>query len=788
MIRSYIKIAFRNFVKDKFFSIINLAGLAIGIAVVLLIGLYINHELSYDRFHAQADRIYRIGTHLEMSGSVTDFNTTFAPLGQAIKTDIPEVRQVVRLYSQDDRVLKQENRVFSEDDILFADPAFFRVFNFNILSGDTSSALQQPNQVLLTPALVRKYFPEGSPDLAIGKSIYIDQQLYEITGIVAEAPANSHVHYRAIASLGSLPVGRNEQWNSLNLALYLLMDTRAEIQTVKVKIAEVLQKHGFGRNAERTMVLESIVHNVKDIHLHSNLRGDFEPGGNIVTLYIFGGVGLTVLLLACVNFVNLVTARSANRAKEVGIRKVLGSASYQLMRQFILESIALVFMATLLALGLVELLRKPFAELTGKEIPIETLLNPVYLFSLVLFVIILGVLSGSYPAFFLASFKPAYVLKGKIRSGFRNSSLRNVLVTMQFSISMVLIICALVIKHQLEHMQAKQLGFDKENVLVIENADKLSSQTGFVNALRLIPFVQGAATASTKPLDDYEGLAVTTQPGKEDQKLVNFSEIDYDFLKVMKYMLISGRNFSEAIPSDSDAVILNERAARYLFSDSPEGNKIYFDGTQGFTVIGVVRDFNFESLKNEVRPLAFFLGKEEQFLHVRLNPGNYQQAIQAIELLWKKQNPNVPFSYAFLDEDYDNLFKEEVKLSTISGIFTGIALFIACLGLLGLAAYTAEQRQKEICVRKILGATFLQIIMLVSQDFIRLILIAFVLATPFAYFMMQRWLDSFAYRVNISPGTFLTGGLAVTIIGLVAVSYQSIRAAFLNPVDSLKEE
>jgi putative ABC transport system permease protein len=788
MIRSYLKIAFRNFVKDKFFSTINVVGLSVGIAVVLLIGLYITHELSYDRFHSKADRIYRIGTHLEMSGSITNFNTTFAPLGKAIITDIPEVRQVVRLYSQNDRILKQENLVFAEDNILFADPSFFSVFDFNLLSGDTSTALQKPNQVLLTPGLAKKYFPEISPELAIGKSIFIDQQLYEITGIVGEAPANSHFHYRAIASLASIPVGVNEQWNSLNLALYLLLDTRAEIETVKKKISGVLEKHGFGKNAERSMVLESIVHNVKDIHLYSDLRGDFEPNGSVVTLYIFGSVAVTVLLLACVNFVNLVTARSANRAKEVGVRKVLGSASYQLMRQFTFESIALVFVATLLALGLVELLRKPFTELSGKEIPIETLLNPAYLFSLVGFVIVLGIFAGSYPAFFLARFKPAQVLKGKIRSGFRNSKLRNVLVTMQFIISMVLIICALVVKHQLDHMRAKQLGFDKENVLVIENADKLSSQAGFINSLKLTPFVHSVATASSKPLDEYGGLAITTHPGKEDQKLVNFSEVDHDFLNVMKYEFISGRNFSEAMPSDSDAVILNERAARYLFEGPPEGNRIYFDGTQEFTVIGVVKDFNFESLKNDVRPLVFFSGKEEQFLHVRLNPGNYQEATKAIEHLWKQHDPNVPFSFAFLDDDYNNLFKEEVKLSKLSGIFTGIALFIACLGLLGLAAYTAEQRQKEISVRKILGATFSQIIMLMSWDLARLIFIAFVLATPFAYFMMQRWLDSFAYRVTIPPATFLAGGLAVVIIALMTVSYQAVRAALLNPVDSLKEE
>jgi putative ABC transport system permease protein len=788
MFRTYLKIAFRNFVKDKFFSVINVAGLAVGIAVVLVIALYMHHEISYDRFHSKADRIYRIGSHLEMGGSITDFTTTFGPLGKAIKADIPEVREIVRLYSQNDRIFKQEQKVFAEDDVLFADPSFFKVFDFKVVAGDTSSALRKPNQVLLTPHLSQKYFPDEDAATVIGKSIFIDEALYEITGVVDEAPANSHVHYSAVASLESLPVGRNEQWNSLNLSLYLLLDAGAEIERVEAKIAGVLHKNGFGKNPERTMVLESIVHNLKDIHLHSNLRGEFEPGGNITTLYVFGSVAVTVLFLACVNFINLVTARSANRAKEVGVRKVLGSTARQLMAQFILESIILVFFATLLSLGIVELLRGPFTELSGKELSFEMLQNPIYFFSLFLFVIVLGILAGSYPAFFLASFKPAQVLKGKVRSGFRSSSLRNILVTMQFVISMVLIICAMVVNHQLDYMQSKKLGFDKENILVIENADKLSGKEAFINSLKLISSVNTVATAKSKPLGNYEGIAITTEPGKENQKLVNFSEIDYNFLPVLKYEFVSGRNFSEMLASDSDAVVLNERAARYLFDGSPEGKKIFFDGSQEFTVVGVVKDFNFESLKNDVRPVVFFFSKKGQFLHVRLNPGNYKEAIRAIERLWKQHDPSVPFSYAFLDEDYNNLFSEEVKLSRLSGIFTGLALFIACLGLLGLAAYSAEQRQKEISVRKILGATFSQIIVLMSRDFAKLIVIAFVLAAPFAYFVMQHWLDGFAYRVNIPVAMLFLSGAAVLIVALLAVSYQAVRSALANPVDSLKEE
>lgn len=790
MIRTYIKIAYRNFIKDKFFSVINITGLAVGIAVVLLIALYVIHETSYDRFHGKADRIYRIVMHLEMGGNAADLTSTFPPLAKAIKADVPEVEEALRLYSLNGRAFRRDDRIFTEDDVLFSGPELFSVFDFKVLAGNAATALQKPNQILLTPALVKKYFATENLAGVVGESIYIDQQLYEVTGVVEEAPVNSHFHFTAIASIESTPQGRDESWNNMNLATYLLLEKGASIEAVMGKLPAVFARNmpNFEKMPEKGVIMRPMAQALTDIHLHSNVQGEFEPNGSVTTLYIFGSVACIVLLLACVNFVNLVTARSANRAKEVGVRKVLGSASHQLVRQFTLESIAVVFVATLLGLGLVELLRRPFDQISGKQLPSEVLLSPAYLLALLLFVIVLGMMAGSYPAFFLSSFRPAQVLKGKVRAGFRSNTMRNVLVTLQFVISIALITCTLVVQHQLTFMRSKKLGFDKENMLIIDNAHRLASQQGFINAIESIPAVYNVASANSKPIDDYEGMPLTTTPDKNNLKLVNFIRADHDFLSVLKYEFVTGRNFSREIASDSDAVILNERAAAFLFGGPAEGKHLYFDGADPYTVIGVVKDFNFESLKNEVRPLVFFLGLDQRYLHVRLNPGDYTAAISAIERIWRQQNPDVPFSYTFLDEAYSNLFKEEVKLGTLFGIFTGLALFIACLGLIGLAAYMAEQKKKEISVRKVLGATVSQVVVLMSRDFMRLMVVAFILAVPFAYFVMKEWLDGFAYRVDVSPLALSLGGILVMFTALLAVSYQAIRAALVNPVDSLKEE
>jgi putative ABC transport system permease protein len=793
MFRTHLKIALRNFVKDRFFSAINIVGLAVGISVVLLIVLYISHETSYDRFHSKAERIYRIAMHLEMGGSVADLNATFPPMAKAVNEEVPEVEQAVRLSIFDERAFKYEDKVFSEDNILFADKNLFDVFDIPVIAGDASTALQNRNQIMLTRPLAKKYFNSENGADVLGKSVQINGESYQVTGIVEEAPGNSHFHYKAICSLESTEQGRDETWNSMNMSTYLLLAPGANIETVTNKIVGVIGRHmnGYDSMAAKGFLMQPFAQPLTDIHLHSNIQGEFGPTGNIQTLYILGTVAGIVLLLACVNFVNLVTARSANRAKEVGVRKVLGSAAHQLMRQFTLESVAVVGVATLLALGIVELVRRPFNVLSGSDLPFDTLLQPAYLAALFLFVLVLGIAAGSYPAFFMSSFNPAQVLKGKVRAGFRSGGLKNVLVTIQFIISIALITCTLIVHDQLSFMRSKKLGFDKENVVILDNVDKLQSLPSFVTSIKSIGQVQGVGAADSRPVGDFDGMPVITEDDRDNSRLINFMNVDEDFLPLLKYDIAEGRNFSRDLASDSMAVILNERAAEFLFGEKPLGKKLQPRGAPAFlqyTVIGVVKDFNFESLKNEVRPMLFFLQRDYRFLHVRLNPGDYSAALNEMQVIWKQQNPDVPFSYSFLDETYDNLFKEEVKLGNIFSIFTGLALFIACLGLVGLAAYMAEQRKKEISVRKVLGATVAHVVILMSRDFARLMVIAFILATPLAYYMMTRWLDSFAYKVNISPVVLLAGGAAVMVIALLAVSYQAIRAALVNPVDSLKEE
>ncbi len=791
MLKMYFKIALRNFVKDRFFSLINISGLAVGISVVLLIGLFVVHELSFDRFHSKAERIFRLVTHLEMGGNIGDLNSTFPLLAQAVEADIPEVQEAVRLSSQNGITLKAEEKVFSEDEILFADPNFFKVFDFNLVAGASANALVKPNQVILTTKLVEKYFGTTDFSRVVGKSVLLDQEVFEISGVVEPAPVSSHFHFNAIASLASTDQGRDETWNNMNVQTYLLLKDQSAIDEVVRKIGQVYLKHipNFDKFEKEGVVIQSMAQPLVDIHLHSNVQGEYEPNGSIINLYIFGSVALIVLLLACVNFINLVTARSANRAKEVGVRKVLGSASRQLIKQFMLESVSTVFIATLLALGVVELLRSPFNALSGKELPFDLLLSLPSLGILVFFVLVLGLVAGSYPSFYLASFKPAQVLKGKVRSGFRSSSLRNVLVTLQFVISIVLITCTFILHDQLTFMRSKKLGFDKDNILIIDNGDREVKQEAFVNSVKQIPAVDNVGSALSRPIDDYNGIPVTTEFDRDNRKLLNVSTIDYSFLTTLNYQIIEGRNFSEAISSDSTGVILNERAANYLFGEKKAiGKKIYYDRKEGYTVIGIVKDFNFESLRNEVRPLVFFPGFNQRFLHLRLKPGNHQATIRSIEELWVKQNPDQPFTYAFLDESYGRLFVQEKKLGTLFTVFTSLALFIACLGLLGLAAYMAEQRKKEISVRKVLGATLLQVFTLMSTDFAKIILIAYGISVPIAYFTMKEWLNSFAYRVDVSPLLLILGGVLVIIVALLTVSYQAIRAGFVNPVDSLKEE
>lgn len=792
MIRNLLKVAFRNFVKEKFYTFLNVVGLAVGIAVAMLITIYIMNELSFDRFHSKADRTFRLVSHLQLGANRFDGNSSFPPMAAALQNNIPEIEHAMRMTVRNQMVYKQDDIAFNETNTFFADSNFFKVFDFQLIAGDPATALVGQNKIVLTPAIAQKYFKTTEWGQVVGRSLQIGDDVVQVTGILKEAPANSHFHPTSVASITLLPSGRDETWNSMNLSTYLVLKEGTSIESVLPKIPDVieLENPGYKDLPQQGITLSFDALALTDIHLSGNGQGEFSPNGETATLYIFGIVALVVLTLACVNFVNLTTARSANRAKEVGVRKVLGSASYQLIRQFTLESIITVSMATLISLGLIELARIPFLSLTGLELNIDYFLQPSGIAVMIAFVMLLGILAGSYPSFFLSRLRPSEVLKGAIRSGFKSSKLRNSLVIFQFTISIALISCTLVVQQQLSFMRSKKLGFDKENVVVLKNADRVDNQQSLINELKQLPAVQAVASAQFRPIDEYDGTVAVTEEDQETRKLVRTCYADYDYLPTVGIEIKSGRNFSRDFVSDSSAVIINETAANYLFGTDPIGKILHVaderaSGRQ--TVIGVIKDFNSSSLKETVRPMVFILGNNQPNLHVRLNPGNYDESLSAIESIWKR-HAEVSFDYTFLDESYNNLFKGEAKLGNLFTVFTGLALVIACLGLIGLAAYMSEQRDKELSIRKVLGATASQIVILMSKDFTRLVLFSALLGIPVAYYAMSKWLDGYAYRTELNIYLFIASGVLVLLVATIAVSYQSIKAALINPVESLKNE
>ena len=788
MLKSYLKIALRNFLKEKFYSMLNIIGLAVGIAVVLVISLFLYQELRYDVFHSKAARIYRLGTHLEFRETIADLNATFPAYAKALEEDLVEVESAVRVLPKHGQIFRRNDTMLSEDNVYFVDSNFFQLFDYKVLYGDPFNALNKHNTILLTPSTAAKLFSNISPEKIVGETVLMNNDLYEITGIVEDAPENSHMKFSSLASLPSVREGRTHDWDNLNLSCYVLLKEGHTIESLLSHHDDVMRTHvkSYDELEKEGIVMAPIAHKLTDIHLTSALQGEFREAGSITNIYIFGVVALVVLILASVNFVNLVTARSANRAKEVGVRKVMGSAASTLRRQFIVESILFVAIATILALGCVELLRGPFEVFSGLRLPFEVLITKEFTLAVVLFVALLGIAAGTYPAFYLASFRPAMVLKGKGSKGVGVAKLRNGLVILQFAVSMVLITCTLVVQKQLDFMRSVKLGFDKENVLIIDNADRLRNQQVFLNAVRALPEVKMAGVATHRPIDDYDGMLVTSQDDKENRKLVHFSRVDHDFLPLMEYELVAGRFFSRDFPSDSAAAVVNEKAAALLFNGDPIGKTLEND--MHYTVIGVIKNFNFESLKNDIKPLVFYLQPNQRYVHVRLQPGDFSKAIARLEMEWKKTASEVPFSYSFLDQSYDNLYKQEIQLGMLFSVFTMLALLIACLGLIGLAAYTAQQRKKEISVRKVLGASVPMIVALLSKQFIKLVIISFLVALPIAWYLTREWLDSFAFKTEVPVYITVAGGVAVIIVAFASVFYQSIRAGFTNPVESLKEE
>lgn len=803
MFKNYLKVAFRNISKHKFFSLINILGMTIGVTACLLIALYITDELSYDRFHQNASEIYQVGLHAKIGGQDVMTSTTCPPMADAFVKEIPGVEAATRIANVwGSGVVKYEpgNLMFTEELLFYADSNFFEFFSFRLIEGDPKKALLEPNSVVLTRSMEIKYFGQES---GMGKLLSIGghEKTYKVTGITDDCPSNSHFLYNMLVSSSSAQHLRTTEWLNNYLHTYLMINPATPVAAVEAKFPELVEKY-VGPEIERFMggTIQQMKEQggefgyyttrLTDIHLKSRSQHDLQPGGNITYVYVFGAIGAFIIVIACINFMNLSTARSAGRAKEVGLRKTLGSLRGQMIGQFMAESMVYSLIAVLLAVGFCYLLLPYFNLLAGKQLGMASLSSSAFLIALCVLVLLVGVVAGSYPAFYMTSFNAVEVLKGKVRAGLKSKGIRSGLVVLQFMISIVLIISTALVYQQLSFMQDRNMGIDKHNVMIIHSATRLGDNTdAFKNALE----AQTGIVAASYTNNNFPGVSNTTvfkAVGSEQDHIMGLYYADYDHQAVMKFELKEGRYFSKDFPSDSSAILLNEAAVKEFGYDNPlQEEVIYSDnGTkEKLKVIGVFKDFNFESLKTKVRPLSIRLTKQSWQLMVRYD-GNAQEAVASIEKLWKQYAANEPFDYGFLDQNFDELFRSEQRIGQLARVFSGLAIFIASLGLFALAAFTTEQRAKEISIRKALGASPAGLVMLLSREFTWLVLIAFVPAAGLAYWLMNSWLSGFAYRIDMNPLIFIASGIAAISVAWITVSYQSIKAAAANPVDSLRQE
>ncbi len=804
MIKNYFTIAVRNIRKHSFYSAINILGLAMGVAACLFILLYISDELSYDRFHKDADNIYRIGLHGKIAGQEVNTANSCPPLAAGMVAEIPGVEAATRINKRDGIVFKNEALAFTEDKILYADSNFFQFFSFKLLEGDPTTALKEPNSVVLTPDLATKYF-KGA---ALGKLLTIgnDNKSFKVTGIAERPPHNSHFSFAAIISTSSEKDQYNAPvWLNNGLYTYFRKTPATSIEGIAKRLNEVTDKHiapeieqFMGASIEKFRQAGNeygyVPYPILDSRLHSIWSDEIEPSGNITYIYVFAAVGIFILLIACINFMNLSTARSAGRAKEVGLRKTLGSIRGQMIGQFLLESILLACIAVLFALIITGILMPQFNTLSGKQLSLLSLGNPAVIAGAVVLTIIIGVLAGSYPAFYLTSFSVTEVLKGKIKAGVKSKGIRSGLVIFQFALSIILIICTTTVYQQISYLQERNTGLDKHNVLVISNARRLgTNQMAFKNSLLTKKGFEKASFTNNVFPGVNNTTAFRNSITKKDH-LMGTYYADYDHADVMKFELAQGRYFSRDFPSDSSVVIINEAAVRELGWEKPLQEKlIVFAGDNNapkqvpMEVVGVVKDFNFESYKTKVRPMVIRLTDKAGNLLVRYQ-GSPESAVQNATQLWKEYASGDPFEYAFLDQNFDQLFREEQRLGSLFTVFTTLAIFIASLGLFALAAFTAEQRTKEIGIRKAMGASVMGVTTLLSKEFTILVVVSIAMAVVPAYFVLDYWLSQFAYRIDINFVTFVVGSVGALLLAWATVGFQAFKAALAKPVDSLRNE
>jgi putative ABC transport system permease protein len=807
MIRNFIKTAFRSLLKNKGFTAINVLGLALGLATCMLIVFYVFDELSYDRYNLNSDRIYRVNNDIKFNGVTNSYAVSPSPLAGALKTDFPEIEQVTRFRSRGGVQVKKGNQNISEDYLVYADSTIFKVFTLPMTDGDPATALREPDCVVITEKIAKKYF--GRINVVGQVLTFNDTAQRKITGVIKDVPKQSHFNYDFLISMATLTDSRDNAWFSSNFNTYILLKPGANYKNLETKFDEFYKRHAGPQ-------LQAIMHltfknfeqagnyvkinliPIKDIHLRSNRIAELGANADMNTIYIFSAIALFILLIACVNFMNLSTARSSNRAKEVGVRKVLGSPRKYLIAQFLTESILITLFAAVIAVLAAWALLPLFNQMSGKDLEVTPQIVGWLLPFLLAIIIIIGCLAGSYPALFLSGFQPIEVLKGKLTAGFKGGFLRSFLVVFQFSISIVLIIGTLVIYNQLKYIQDKDLGYNRDHVLSIANVNSLGNAAKtFKQAVKSLAGVKNASIGDALPTWNYGSDETIFKDKTPDQKRAlntQFWGIDEDYLNTLGMKIIAGRNFSTEMGTDSVGLIINEAAAKLLGYAAPLNQTVYapmdnqLKVVKPYHIIGVMKDFNFRSLRENVTPLVFYLTPRGGAFSVQINTSNIAGLIAQIKDKWKEISPNKQFSYSFMDDEFNQIYSTEQRTGKIAVAFTSLAIIIACLGLFGLAAYAAEQRTKEIGIRKILGANVSVIVAMLSKDFIKLVLISIIIAAPIAWWAMQKWLQSFAYRENIQWWVIAVAGFGAIAIAFITISFQSIKAALSNPVNSLRSE
>lgn len=806
MLKNNFIITLRTLLRNKGYSFINIAGLTIGITSCILILLFITSELSYDRYHEKSDRIYRAGIEAVFGDSHVFSALTSGAMKDALEYEFSEVEAACRIYLAQSPVVILDDRSFIEENFFYSDSSFFEIFTVNLIEGDPATALSRPNTVVITEETANKYFGDENP---VGKTLRVNYQYdLEITGISENMPQNSHFRYDFLGSIETLRSDFEEywvMWTSNNLYTYLLLDENASETDFEHKLRELVYKY-IGPEVEARMgvdittfeagggVYRFFIENVEDIHLHSDIDNQLRTGGNINVIYFFSIIAVFILFIACINFMNLATARYTSRAKEVGVRKAVGSSRGQLVRQFLTESVLISIFSMILAMALVEITIPYFNNLTSKHFEISYLDNWFIIPAMILFAVLTGILAGSYPAFFLSSFKTVNILKGEAGSGRRGSIFRKILVVAQFTITIALLASTFLVSRQLDFWQSQDQGYKKEGVMVLRRTHMLgNSQDAFREEILKNEGIINASYCTSLPGYDFSGTSLHKQ-GSSPENLVQTLLIwtDEHYLETLGMELSAGRFFSEDYGADGETVIINEALARVMGLDDPLNQRVVFPHHNLISpVAGVIKDVNFESMHRSIRPMTIqMLDGAGWMMAIRIDGENHDipGIIDSIESTWREFAGDAPFVWSFLDDDLLTLYSNEMRTKRIFTVFSLLAVFIACMGLLGMASFTTEKRTKEIGIRKAMGASAGQIMFLLSKEINLIVIISTLLSWPAAWYFTNSWLSNFAFRIEPGITPFILASVLTYVIALGTVSLQSYRAARLNPVDTLRDE